>query len=561
MTSIWFLLTVLICTARGQRQDICQDGVCDCQRGENTATILVVKCVCDQRTQLYCFTILLLTLVTLPSSTASPESIFPTLKRLKGYLRNTMAEDCLTRPAFLRELILNSGLLAKLPFINRFTVQDCNDLVLTKDSFKYAHQLQVLSIKRTRNVTLAIGVFSSLNSLNIEDVEYLRTWSISGNVTLTIGVFSSLNSLNIEDVEYLRTWSISGNVTLTMGVFSSLNSLNIEDVEYLRFEPGSFMGASGVSTISIRRSFISELPIFALYNMTGLRTFELDNVNLGNIKSQSLHLQMDNYQSRFIMTNCTIQRIEQDGINVATDKIELVNCTINQLETSSFQMKAFDELHLESCVFGEWLSQQSFLISSPYININQNIFKVFYLTDLFRWNNKTGNKLTNTSKDLGIKMANNTIHKLNISFDNDLVSNSFDSDMIDFSDNEIRCDCSLSQLFVPDRKSQKLFNVTRRNFCISSCNRSFSAMESELSSVCRTESSHVVLGSEALCPVTTVEPKAGEVTGPSRDDRVLHFSTVVPSHRGKEQLHYSGSGTLLISLQVFIVLSALLIYV
>nr|CAD7431991.1 unnamed protein product [Timema monikensis] len=292
MTSIWLLLAVLICTARGQRRDICQDGVCDCQQGENTATILVVKCVCDNRTQ---------------------------------------------------ELILNSGLLAKFPFINRFTVQDCSDLVLTKDSFKYAHQLQVLSIKRTRNVNLA------------------------------------------------------------MGVFSSLNSLNIEDVEYLRFQPGSFMGASGVATISIRRSFISELPIFALYNLTGLRTFELDNVNLGNIKSQSLHLQMDNYQSRFIMTNCT--------------------------------------------------------------------------------------------------------------------------------------------LFVPDQKSQKFFNVTRRNFCISSCNRSFSAMESELSSVCRTESSHVVLGSEALCPMTTVEPKAEEVTRPSRDDRVLHFSTEVPSHHGGQELHYSGSGT------------------
>ncbi|CAG2057893.1 unnamed protein product, partial [Timema podura] len=66
-----------------------------------------------------------------------------------------------------------------------------------------------------------------------------------------------------------------------------------------------FMGASGVATISIRRSFISELPIFALYNMTGLRIFELDSVNLGNVKSQSLHLQMDNYQSRFTMTNCT----------------------------------------------------------------------------------------------------------------------------------------------------------------------------------------------------------------------------------------------------------------
>nr|CAD7607764.1 unnamed protein product [Timema genevievae] len=128
-------------------------------------------------------------------------------------------------------------------------VQDCNDLVLNKDSFKYARQLQVLSIKRTRNVTLA------------------------------------------------------------MGVFSSLNSLNIEDVYYLRFQPGSFMGASGVATISIRRSFISELPIFALYNMTGLRIFELDNVNLGNVKSQSLHLQMDNYQSRFTMTNCTIAQL------------------------------------------------------------------------------------------------------------------------------------------------------------------------------------------------------------------------------------------------------------
>nr|CAD7460950.1 unnamed protein product [Timema tahoe] len=197
MTSIWLLLTILICTVQGQFQDICQAGVCDCQ-GENTTTILVVKCVCDKRTQ---------------------------------------------------ELILNSGLLAKLPFINRFTVQDCNDLVLTKDSFKYARQLQVLSIKRTRNVTLA------------------------------------------------------------MGVFSSLNSLNIEDVDYLRFQPGSFMGASGVATISIHRSFISELPIFALYNMTGLRTFELDNVNLGNVKSQSLHLQMDNYQSRFTMTNCTIAQL------------------------------------------------------------------------------------------------------------------------------------------------------------------------------------------------------------------------------------------------------------
>nr|CAD7410449.1 unnamed protein product [Timema cristinae] len=166
------------------------------------------------------------------------------LQNIQEVLLKHLADNESGQDLQIVELILNSGLLAKLPFINRFTVQDCSDLVLTKDSFKYAHQLQVLSIKRTRNVNLA------------------------------------------------------------MGVFSSLNSLNIEDVEYLRFQPGSFMGASGVATISIRRSFISELPIFALYNLTGLRTFELDNVNLGNIKSQSLHLQMDNYQSRFIMTNC-----------------------------------------------------------------------------------------------------------------------------------------------------------------------------------------------------------------------------------------------------------------
>lgn len=137
----------------------------------------------------------------------------------------------------------------------------------------------------------------------MKGLNHIRTFSASNCNSLTFhqNSFADAHDLNSVTVSHVQ------RVVYPSGVFTTLSVLKIEDVEDLHLKERAFMGVAGVlSEIIIRRSKMDQLPTHALFDVHGVRRFEMTDVTIQNITANAINIVMGP-GSQFVVENCKVR--------------------------------------------------------------------------------------------------------------------------------------------------------------------------------------------------------------------------------------------------------------
>jgi hypothetical protein len=121
-----------------------------------------------------------------------------------------------------------------------------------------------------------------------------------GGVKFRMNAFRDLGQLEYLYLEKIR------RVEFESGVFQGLNKLSLYNIEELKFGERAFMGAHDLRNIQIRRVSIPRLHSHSLFDIRGLHSLELEEVQLQNVEKDAVKIDFRPSESHVLISNCTV---------------------------------------------------------------------------------------------------------------------------------------------------------------------------------------------------------------------------------------------------------------
>jgi hypothetical protein len=98
-----------------------------------------------------------------------------------------------------------------------------------------------------------------------------------------------------------------GKVEFESGVFQKLTRLSLQNIQDVKFGERAFMGARDLLNIEIRRATIPRLHSHSLFDIRGLHSLELDEVELHHVEKDAVKVDFRHSESRVLINNCTVR--------------------------------------------------------------------------------------------------------------------------------------------------------------------------------------------------------------------------------------------------------------
>lgn len=111
------------------------------------------------------------------------------------------------------------------------------------------------------------------------------------------------------------------------------------------------LGAATLKKVRVTNSKINSINTQAIYNVTGIKSIEFDNVTISDVRNQAIEAVMGT-DAVFTVTNSRIDNLELKGITVHTTSATISESTFNDIISDAINITA-DNLHITGNKFKE----------------------------------------------------------------------------------------------------------------------------------------------------------------------------------------------------------------
>uniref|UniRef100_A0A8D8YII4 Uncharacterized protein n=1 Tax=Cacopsylla melanoneura TaxID=428564 RepID=A0A8D8YII4_9HEMI len=247
-------------------------------------------------------------------------------------------------------------------------------------------------------------------------------------LSLPVAGFGRAPRLHYVEIKNLKLFHLVPNV------FPNLKRLYIDNVKELILN--SFTGLPGFESLIILRSKMNELSTDSFHSISTLKEIILNQVYIGKILSHGVDADFGDEDltgedegrgTSFSIQSSKISEIDSNALNIVNLRLfQMINSTVETIKENGLNISS-NTVNIISNRFGTLLSNQSFIFSANYIQINFNEFH--YLPNNILNSIYTPNKV-------------NFLH--NIIFDLDLGGFLLNLDFyfVNFKYNKILCNCA-----------------------------------------------------------------------------------------------------------------------
>ncbi|KAL1452262.1 hypothetical protein WDU94_006550 [Cyamophila willieti] len=248
-------------------------------------------------------------------------------------------------------------------------------------------------------------------------------------LSLPVSGFGRAPRLHYVEIKNLKLFHLVPNM------FPNLKRLYIDNVKELILN--SFTGLPGFESLIILRSKMDELSTDSFHSISTLKEIILTQVYIGKICSHGVDADFGDEEltgedeegrgTSLTIQSSKISEIDSNALNVVNLRLfQMINSTVETIKDNSLNISS-NVVNIISNRFGTLLSNQSFIFSANYIQINFNEFH--YLPNNILNSIYTPNKV-------------NFLH--NIIFDLDLGGFllNLDFSYVNFKYNKILCNCA-----------------------------------------------------------------------------------------------------------------------
>lgn len=130
-------------------------------------------------------------------------------------------------------------------------------------------------------------------------------------------------------------------------------------------------GAIAVNYVKFSYVNIGTISTGAFQNLTDVKNFTWDNVNIDKVEPLGIQVQMENYNT-FNITNCLLKNVQYKAFDIKSTKINLVDSDIEEIFPNGFQVTSLEFDFLNNTVHK--LHSFGFTILSQNVSFLNNVF-------------------------------------------------------------------------------------------------------------------------------------------------------------------------------------------
>ncbi|XP_028176531.1 uncharacterized protein LOC114364540 [Ostrinia furnacalis] len=225
------------------------------------------------------------------------------------------------------------------------------------------------------------------------------------------------------------------------------------------------IGAHSMRKIRIVNSKINTINTRAIYNVTGIKSIEFENVTITNVENQAIEAIMGNDNTLFSMVNCKIENLNFKGIVVRTKTAVIDNNVFDDLIANVVNITS-DVLQMTKNTIKDIYSNALLLrsVNTDITNNNINLLKINSLIGVKCLRKRISNKYFIFSKN---KIR--TVEPYSLAFD--YASCKSAGTTVSVNHNKIDCKCRNISYLTSSPTNVELNNmfldVVNNNTCIS----------------------------------------------------------------------------------------------
>lgn len=220
------------------------------------------------------------------------------------------------------------------------------------------------------------------------------------------------------------------------------------------------LGATTLKKIRVTNSKINSINTRAIYNVTGIKSIEFDNVTITDVRNQAIEAIMGP-DSMFTITNSRIENIEFKGIAVQSTSASLTETTFNDIISGAVNITA-DSLRITGNSFKE-IRANGLVLKSVNTDILQNDItrlKTSALSSIKCLRKRSSNKQFNFAHN---RIANIEPHSTTFDFGSCKTAGT----AVTFTSNRIDCQCrNIAFLNTISELNNIILDTSNNNTCL-----------------------------------------------------------------------------------------------
>ncbi|XP_014372168.2 uncharacterized protein LOC106721664 [Papilio machaon] len=319
-----------------------------------------------------------------------------------------------------------------------------NEFVIHLRDF-YTDHLVILTIQNCKDLKVIIDCPvlqrpSRLQSFKVKNCDRLEFATLTSNSAV-----QTPSDINLENVKEI--------VNLPRKLFKSpTNALE-----------SKCLGATALKKIRVANSKIFSINTKAIYNVSGARSIEFDNVTITNVQTQAIEvIGVDNIA--FIMNNCTIDNLESKGLTVQSRNTIISNNVFNDIVANSINVTS-EILNVNKNNFKE-IRANGLMLNAAKTDFTDNYIKVLKSNALT--NIKCLRRRVNRKHFKFIRNRIENVEPYSLNFDYQSCKSSGSTVM--YQDNKIDCRCRNVAYLASTVRNELhgiILNVSNSNTCVS----------------------------------------------------------------------------------------------
>ncbi|XP_073950323.1 uncharacterized protein [Choristoneura fumiferana] len=213
------------------------------------------------------------------------------------------------------------------------------------------------------------------------------------------------------------------------------------------------LGTTSLSKIRIANSKIKLINTKAIYNVTGIRNIEFENVTINDAEIQAIEANMGFSLTAFTITNSKIDNLRSKAIAVQSRTVTMSNTVFGDIPTKSVNISS-DFLHFTDNSIKDVFSD-GFIFKSVYTYISRNHIRSLKGNALASV--RCSKKMTNGKQFSFSKNSIENIGSGSLYFDYQSCKSA--GTIVNYKDNQIDCKCHNIAFLVSSNVNQELNNL------------------------------------------------------------------------------------------------------
>lgn len=225
------------------------------------------------------------------------------------------------------------------------------------------------------------------------------------------------------------------------------------------------LGTTSLSKIRITNSKIKLINTKAIYNVTGIKAIEFDNVTINDAEIQAIEANMGFSLTAFTITNSKIDNLRSKAIAVQSKTVTISNTVFGDIPTKSVNISS-DFLHFTDNTIKDVLGD-GLIFKSAYTHISRNHISTLKGNALASV--RCSKKITNGKEFTFSKNSIENIESGSLYFDYQSCKSA--GTIVNYKENQMDCKCNNIAFLVNSNINQELNNLildtAANNTCLS----------------------------------------------------------------------------------------------